>query len=354
MPKETGLMKDREMFMKGGGVAAALAVLPFLIQFITGNEYGVMIICIMFIYIIAVSGLDILFGYSGQISLGHAAFFVIGAYTSGLMNNYFGTPLYLTIPLAAVFAAVMGGLLAYPASKLKFHFLSLATIAFGELVYNFLYVSPKLSKGDTTGFTNDYLGIKVIGIDFLENYTAWYFFLLAITLLALLAKHFLVHSRTGRAFTAIRENTHAADGMGVNVRKNKVIAFMVSAFYTGLSGALFVHLIKYISPETGKNKQSVLLLTMLLFGGSGSMLGPIIGVVILELLLELIRPLAEYQMLLYGVLLLIVIVALPGGIYGGIKDVILSRQGRKLMRAKTPDGGGQPGEDEARGGDGDA
>ena len=129
---------------------------------------------------------------------------------------------------------------------------------------------------------------------------------------------------------------------------------MVSAFYTGLSGALFVHLIKYISPETGKNKQSVLLLTMLLFGGSGSMLGPIIGVVILELLLELIRPLAEYQMLLYGVLLLIVIVALPGGIYGGIKDVILSRQGRKLMRAKTPDGGGQPGEDEARGGDGDA
>ena len=204
MPKETGLMKDRDALKKGFGVAAALAVLPFLIQFITGNEYGVMIICIMFIYIIAVSGLDILFGYSGQISLGHAAFFVIGAYTSGLMNNYFGTPLYLTIPLAAVFAAVMGGLLAYPASKLKFHFLSLATIAFGELVYNFLYVSPKLSKGDTTGFTNDYLGIKVIGIDFLENYTAWYFFLLVITLLALLAKHFLVHSRTGRASTYAR------------------------------------------------------------------------------------------------------------------------------------------------------
>ena len=333
-------MKDRKALTRGSGVAAVLVALPFLIQLITGNQYGVMITCIMLVYIIAVSGLDILFGYSGQISLGHAAFFVIGAYTSGLLNNYFGTPLYLTIPLAAIVSALMGGLLAYPASKLKFHFLSLATIAFGELVYNFLYVSPKLNKGDTTGFTNDYLGIKAVGIDFLDNYTSWYFFLLVIVLLSLLAKHFLVHSRTGRAFTAIRENTHAADGMGVNVRWNKIVAFMVSAFYTGLSGALFVHLIKYISPETGKNKQSVLILTMLLFGGSGSMIGPIIGVVILELLIELIRPLAEYQMLLYGVLLLIVIIALPGGIYGGIKDVIISRKRRQMSRLDVSGSGG--------------
>lgn len=351
-------MKDRKVLARGSGVAAVLVALPFAIQLISGNQYGVMIICIMLVYIIAVSGLDILFGYSGQISLGHAAFFVIGAYTSGLLNNYFGTPLYLTIPLAAVVAALMGGLLAYPASKLKFHFLSLATIAFGELVYNFLYVSPKLSPGDTTGFTNDYLGIKAVNINFLENYIAWYFFLLAIVLLALLAKQFLVHSRTGRAFTAIRENTYAADGMGVNVRWNKVVAFMVSAFYTGLAGALFVHLIKYISPETGKNKQSVLLLTMLLFGGSGSLLGPIIGVVILEILLELIRPLAEYQMLLYGVLLLIVIIALPGGIYGGIKDVIISRKRRQMARLAAMGAGGaaggEAGQQAPKGGDGDA
>lgn len=333
-------MKERRYLAQGAGIGAGLVALPFLIHLVLGNEYGVMIACIILIYIIAVSGLDILFGYSGQISLGHAAFFVIGAYTSGLMNNYFGTPLYLTIPLAAVLSAGIGGLLAYPASKLKFHFLSLATIAFGELVYNFLYVSPKLKATDTTGFTNDYLGIQVIGIDFLENYTAWYFFLLVIVLLVLLGKHFIVHSRTGRAFTAIRENTHAADGMGVNVRKQKIIAFMISAFCTGLAGALFVHLIKYISPETGKNKQSVLLLTMLLFGGSGSMLGPIIGVVILEILLELIRPLAEYQMLLYGVLLLVVIVALPGGIYGGIQDALTARKRRQQARQAAVGRGG--------------
>lgn len=307
-------------------IAAALAALPFLIRLVAGNEYGIMITCIMLVYIIAVSGLDILFGYSGQISLGHAAFFCIGAYTSGLLNNYFGTPLYLTIPAAAVFSAIIGGILAYPASKLKFHFLSLATIAFGEIVFNFLYISPK-------GFTGDYLGIKVKSIVFLKSYTHWYFFLLFWVALALLAKQLLVKSRTGRAFIAIRENTHAADGMGVNVRWNKILAFMVSAFYTGLSGAFFVHLIKYISPETCKQKQSVLLLTMLLFGGSGSLLGPIIGVVIVEIMMELIRPLQEYQMLLYGILLLVVIIALPGGIFGGIKDALVSYKRKRHAKS---------------------
>ena len=335
------LLKSRKSLPQTAGVAVLLLALPFLLQLIMNNEYGVMILCIMLVYVIAVSGLDILFGYSGQISLGHAAFFVIGAYTSGLLNNYFGIPLIVTIPFAAILSAGIGGLLAYPASKLKFHFLSLATIAFGEIVYNFLYVSPG-------GFTRDYLGINVINISFLGNYTAWYFFLLFFVLLALLCKHFIINSYTGRAFTAIRENTHAADGMGVDVRKYKIIAFMISAFYTGFAGALYVHLIKYISPETSKQKQSVLFLTMLLFGGSGSIVGPIIGVVIVEILMELIRPLQEYQMLLYGVLLLIVIVGLPGGIYGGIKDVIISFKRRMLIKQ------GGAGQDITKGGDGDA
>lgn len=303
-----------------------LLILPLAISGISGNQYGVMIICIMLLYTMAVSGLDILFGYCGQISMGHAAFFCIGAYTSGLLNNYFQLPLWLTIPAGAILASAIGALLAYPASKLKFHFLSLATVAFGEIVYNFLYVSPG-------GFTKDAMGIAAKGIGFLNSYTSWYYFLLVIVLVLLVLKYFLVHSRVGRAFIAIRENPHAADGMGINVRKYKIIAFAVSAFYTGLAGAVYVHLIRYINPEACKQKQSVLFLTMLLFGGSGSMAGPIVGVAVIEILLEVIRPLQEYQMLLYGVLLLIVIVALPGGIYGALRDAYTSRKG-KLGRKK--------------------
>ena len=312
--------------ISGIALAAVLIVLPFLLQVIGGNEYPVMIACIILIYIIAVSGLDLLFGYSGQISLGHGAFFTIGAYTTGLLNMYFNLPLFLTIPAGAILSAAIGALLAYPASKLKFHFLSLATVAFGEIVYYFLYVSPG-------GFTKDYMGINVVGISFLDNYVKWYFFLMFFTVVALLLKQSLVHSRTGRAFIAIRENTHAANGMGVNVRKNKILAFTVSAFYTGFAGAIYVHLIRYIAPATAQQKQSVLFLTMLLLGGTGSMVGPIIGVIVIELLLELIRPLQEYQMLLYGVLMLIVIVALPGGIFGGFKDLITNMKRKKDAKA---------------------
>jgi len=309
------------------GLGLLLFILPFLTKLIVGNQYPLLIMCIIMIYIIAVTGLDILFGYCGQISLGHAAFFTLGAYTTGLLNMYFNLPLFITIPAATVLTSVLGALLAYPASKLKFHFLSLATVAFGEITYYFLYTSPG-------GFTRDFRGINVVGISFLgEDYLKWYFFLLFFVVLVLLGKTSLIKSRTGRAFTAIRENTHAADGMGINVRKQKIIAFTVSAFLTGLAGALYVHLIKYISPETSMQKQSVLFLTMLLFGGTASIMGTILGVVSIEVLMEAIRFLQEYQMLFYGILLLIVIVALPGGVYGGIKDLIVTIKRKKALKA---------------------
>jgi len=318
--------------MISGGLGIGLCVLPFLIKMMAGNQYPLLIMCIILIYIIAVSGLDILFGYSGQISLGHAAFFTLGAYTSGLLNIYFNIPLIITIPAGALFTTAIGALLAYPASKLKFHFLSLATVAFGEITYYFLYRSPG-------GFTFDFKGINVVGIGFLgENYLKWYFFLLVIVVLVLLGKTSLVNSRVGRAFIAIRENTHAADGMGINVRKNKIIAFAVSAFLTGLAGALYVHMIKYISPETSMQKQSVLFLTMMLFGGTASIMGTILGVVSIEVLLECIRPLQEYQMLFYGILLLVVIVALPGGVNSGIRDILESFQRKKMARNKAAAG----------------
>ncbi len=309
-----------------GVVAAAVLAWPFLLRWASGNQYLVIISCFALVYIIAVNGLDILFGYSGQISLGHAAFFAIGGYTTAMLNKYFSMPVYVTIPVAAILASAIGALLAYPAAKLKFHFLSLATIAFGEIVLNTVNVSPG-------GVTGDNLGLRVAGIGVLSDATRWYFFLLFFVVLALVAKTSLVKSRVGRAFMAIRENTHAADGMGVNVHKYKIIAFAVSAFYTGFAGALYAHFMKYMNPNNAELSQSVLFLTMLLFGGTASILGPIFGVVLITILMELIRPLQEYQMLFFGVLLLIVIMALPGGIYGGIKDLNATLKNRKLWKA---------------------
>ncbi len=122
---------------------------------------------------------------------------------------------------------------------------------------------------------------------------------------------------------AIRENSHAAGGMGINVTKYKVMAFSVSAFYTGFAGAMYAHLVRYIGPDTFTQKQSVMFVTMMLFGGTGSIFGPIVGAMLVFSITEGLRMFEQYQMLIYGALLLVVIVALPGGVYGEAKKLVV-------------------------------
>ena len=147
--------------------------------------------------------------------------------------------------------------------------------------------------------------------------------------LFLVAKQLMIHSKVGRAWIAIRENPHAANGMGINVTKYKVMAFAVSAFYTGFAGAMYAHLVGYIGPDTFTQKQSVMFVTMMLFGGTGSLLGPILGAVTVFVMTECLRVFEQYQMLIYGALLLVVIVAFPGGIYGEGKKLIARLTKRK-------------------------
>ncbi|MEG2633190.1 MAG: branched-chain amino acid ABC transporter permease [Oscillospiraceae bacterium] len=308
---------------------AIVAVLALIFPLIFRSEFTLYLCCTIELYIVAVSGLDIVFGYCGQISLGHAAFFAIGAYGSAILHQYLGIPILLTMIIAAIFATLIGALLAYPASKLVFHFLSLATVAFGEIVYQLILHSPGGITGDFYGLFSDRLDI--FGYE-LDTFGKYYYFGLICVVVFLTVKHFLVNSKTGRAFTAIRENTHAANGMGVNVRKYKVMAFATSAFFTAYAGAMYMHMVGFVHPDQFLQKQSVLFLTMLLFGGSGSLLGPVVGVVSVEVLIEMIRSLQEYQGFVYGVLLLIVIVALPGGLYGGIKDVYAYIKGKIVKK----------------------
>lgn len=304
-------------------LAVLLLAVPLLF---TGADYIMLVVCIAMVYLIAVSGLDILFGYCGQMSLGHAAFYAIGAYTSAILYNYFKLPMILTVIIGAVLGAVIGAALAYPASNLVFHFLSLATVAFGEIVYQILIHSPG-------GITNNFSGIftdrmRIFGIE-LETYSMFYYFLLILVVLFLIAKTFLVHSKVGRAFTAVRDNSVAASGMGINVRKYKIIAFSTSAFFTAFAGGIYMFLACYVHPDQFMQKQSVAFLTMLLFGGTGSIVGPIVGVLTVTTINESLRFLEEYQMLIYGILLLLVIVAMPGGIVGTVKKAYLAIKNKR-------------------------
>lgn len=307
------LSKKNSNYLSSGVVILLALIFPFLM----GNStYPILIANFMFIYIIATSGLDILFGYSGQISMGHAAYYCIGAYGSALLNIYLGLPVLLSMILGAVIGGLIGALMAYPLSKLKFHFLALSTIAFNEIVYLIAAHSPN-------GITGDYKGLyvnrfSILGFELKSNFSFYYFALFSV-ILFLLGKQFLINSNIGRAMIAVRESTSAANGIGINVRKYKVIAFAFSAFYTAFAGAMYAHMVEFISPETFFQKQSVIFMTMLLFGGTGSLWGPIIGSASVLLLTEALRSFQELQMLVYGILLLLVIVLIPGGLYGFLK-----------------------------------
>ena len=299
-----------------------VAAFPLLIGGISSANYFILLGCFIMVYILAASGFDILYGYCGQISLGHAGFFAIGAYGAAILDKKAGVPQILAILIACLIAVILATIIAYPAAKLRFHFLSLATIAFGEIVYSFISASPGNITGNFVGFFPNKLNL--FGF-VLNNYTRYYYVSFVLAIICLILKQNLVKSKTGRAMIAIRENVVAAGGMGINVRSYKMIAFATSAFFVAFSGAMYAYLVLYINPSTFMYDQSVMFLTMLLFGGSGTLWGPVVGVVAVQLINEGLRGFAQYQTLFYGVFILVVILFMPSGLVnlkvfkGGLK-----------------------------------
>lgn len=305
-----------------------LVLLAALLAAVRGQQYLLTLLNFVCMYMISVSGLDILFGYSGQISLGHAAFYAAGAYTSALLTTKLGVPVWIAIAAACLVSLILGIIVALPASKLIHHFLALLTISVGQLVY------IVLSRAE---FTNAMTGIRSIpkislfGFQLKSKY-AFLIFMILMVALFLLIKQRIVDSRVGRAFQAIRENPVAANGIGINVQKYKIMAFAISAVFTGFAGAMYAHFVGFISPETFTSSQSVMFLTMLLFGGMGTFSGPLIGATIVTFLNESLQVLGSYRMMVYGAFILAVLLFLPHGI-SGIIDILRQR----LTRRKEPD-----------------
>ncbi len=307
---------------------ALLAVLAVVCGLLLRNNFTALVLCLIGIYSIAVSGLDVLFGYTGQISFGHAGFYAIGAYTSAICTMRLGIPSLISLLLGSIVAMAFGFLIAVPASKLVKHFLSLLTIAFGQMVFMFANSTRPLTGG-ASGL-KDVPPISFFGVS-LKGSVRMFPLIVALLVVMLILKSFLIRSRTGRAFIAIRENTVAAYGMGIHVRKYKIMAFAISAFLTGLAGALYAHLIGFISPETFMATQSTLFMTMLLFGGLASLTGPVIGSAILLVIREAMQGFAAYQMLIYALFILVVLFLLPTGTVGLLhktKDLIVRLAGR--------------------------
>jgi len=293
------------------GLLATYVVVPFFIH----NLYYLHIFELAAIYIIMVSGLNIVTGYAGQVSLGHAGLVAIGAYTSAILTVNYHISFWLALPVAGLFAAGFGILLGIPSLRVGGPYLALITIAFNFLIDKIILAWPKM-----TGAAAGRWGIYLPSIGSYQfSHTAYYGLVIGIALLTILACKNIVSSRWGRAFNALRNDELVAETSGINIYYAKLAAFVISAFFAGIGGSLWSHLHGYISPEAFRFDRSILLLLMLLVGGQRSILGPVIGAVILTALPEFLHQVEQYRLLIYGIALVVFVISVPKGLIGLIR-----------------------------------
>jgi branched-chain amino acid transport system permease protein len=273
--------------------------------------YLITILITIAIYAILAHSLNIITGHAGQISLGHAAFFGIGAYTSALLYAEAGLPFWVDLPLAALVAGVVGALLGIPCLRVRDDFLAITTMGINFVVEAiFLYIP----------FFGGAMGIGGINLPnwFGREMTKPEYFLLILVIffLLLLLDRRLGRSWVGLAWASIREDEQAAEAMGVDVVRFKVLAFILGSAIAGLAGGFYAHFLTFIMPQNFGFGQSIVILSMVVFGGIGTRWGPVVGAIILGVLPEISRPIMEYRTFVYGILLMAMMRFQPGGLLG--------------------------------------
>jgi branched-chain amino acid transport system permease protein len=267
------------------------------------------------IYIILTISLNLIVGYAGQVSLGHAAFYGIGAYTSTLASLSWGLPFPLALLGAIILSGVCGLALGLPTLRLKEDYLAIVTLGFGVIV------DLVLLNLEITGGPDGIVGIPapvLFGVNF-RGKSLYLILVVLAVLFTLVLTYRLVHSYHGRALRAIRDHEVTAQVMGVNTPAYKIAIFTLAAGLAGLAGSLYAHYITFINPESFGLHTSILVLSMVILGGMGSVVGSILGAVTLTVVPELFRQFHDYQDLAYGALLVVLLIWRPQGLLGGGK-----------------------------------
>jgi branched-chain amino acid transport system permease protein len=293
------------------GYLPALLAVSLVIYAIVVGGYFVALAGFALIYAIFVTGLNIFMGYAGQASFGQNAFAAIGGYTSAVLTTAYGVPPIAALVIGVIGAVVCALLIGYPTLRLKGHYLAMATLAIGLIVYEITVQWQSVTKG--------YMGISGIpplGIGSFEAASDREQLVLLSVLVALcMASAWLIrHSRFGRALVALSGSEDAARALGIDVARYKLAAFVVSAVYAAIAGSLFVHIVGFVSPEVFGLSMVVLGFTMLYVGGISTITGPLVGAVVINLLPETVRGLKEYQDLVYGAALILLLIYAPGGL----------------------------------------
>jgi len=298
-----------------GAIVGLIAL--FILPMYLGN-YSIFLLSMLAVYALVSIGLNLLMGFTGQIAAGHAGFLALGAYFTAILSTKVEwMPCLVVLLLAGIFTGSIGFLLGIPILRLKGFYIAMATLAFGVVVSEIILQWSSLTNGDN-GL--DVPVATIAGFAFDSDYKRFYLIVSVTIVLTLLAKN-LVGGYIGRAFIALRESEVAAQTIGIDLAKFKTIAFAISAFYTGVAGGLFAYLITFLSPDAFTIELSVDFIAMIVIGGMGSILGSIIGAVILTGMQQILAGLLDLQILIFGLSLIVFMIFMPKGISGMIFDL---------------------------------
>ena len=295
-------------------------MIPFVI-----NDYWIDVLFYFGIYTLLGLSLNIVLGEVGLFDLGHMGFVAIGAYVTAIFNTKYGVPIIILLPISAISAGLFAWLVCSPIIHLKGDYLCIVTIGMGEIIRLTLNNNPFGITGGPNG---------VFGIDFpsfgnlfiIDESIKFYYYIWIIVFITIIALNNLQNSRIGRAWNCIREDQIAAESTGINVRYYKLLAFVLGAGLAGLAGNIFASKLMIVSPESFNFMESCLLFCIVLIGGMGSIPGVIIGAAAISLFPEIFRPFAQYRMLFFGIVMVLMMIFRPGGAWPRQRGRIIHEQ----------------------------
>ncbi|WP_421901550.1 ABC transporter permease subunit [Maridesulfovibrio sp.] len=302
---------------------AVIAVAGFAVAFPKlFSMYQVNVMTSALIYVVLGLGLNIVVGLAGLLDLGFVAFYAVGAYSYALMNMYWGISFWVALPLGALLGAICGIILGFPVLRLRGDYLAIVTLGFGEIIRLVLENWGEFTHGPS-GISNiarpEFFGLAK---GFLAQINFMYYLMLVLVVFTIFVVNRLKNSRIGRAWQALREDEIACQAMGIDKMKTKLMAFSLGATWAGMVGVVFAAKTTFINPASFTFLESAIILSIVVLGGMGSILGVILGALVLILLPEYMRDFSEYRMLIFGATMVLVMVFRPQGLVRDVRKKI--------------------------------
>lgn len=307
---------------------ALLLALAIAFPLITPNSYYLTVMTLAFIYAIATLGLNLITGYTGQLNLAHGGFMAIGAYTLGILTVDHHVPFWAAFALSGVICMAVGYLVGVVSLRLKGHYFSIFTLCIGYIIYLLIEKWESLTHG-AVGLIGIPMPASVGPLAF-DTVQAQYYLVLFFLVAGTFLMHRIVTSLLGRSFMAVRNSDALAEALGINLMRTKVLSFVLSVGYAGFAGALYAGQVRFLGPDIARTDLTFDMVMAMLVGGTGTLLGPLLGAVLVPWATQTLQFLQDYRMLVFGPVLILLIIFVPDGIVGSWAK----RQARRAAAAR--------------------